>query len=85
MNVHLHIEHLVLDGLPVEPDGGDLVRAAVEAELTRLLAEGTLGPGLRTGGAHFAVPADDVAFSHSDSANTLGGKIGQAIYGGISR
>ena len=85
MNVHLHIEHLVLDGLPVEPDGGDLVRAAVEAELTRLLASGGPGPGLRTGGARFDVPADDVAFSHGDSAISLGGKIGQAIYGGISR
>ena len=51
MNIHVHIERLVLDGLPVAPGRGDLVREAVEAELTRLLAEGGLVPGLTSGGA----------------------------------
>lgn len=40
MNVHLHIERLVLDGLSVRQDQGAHVRRAVEQELTRLLGAG---------------------------------------------
>ncbi len=38
-SIQLHIERLVLDGLPVNHAKGAIIGAAVEAELTRLLAE----------------------------------------------
>ena len=41
-NIHLHIERLVLDGLPIDRGQGPHVQAAVEAELTRLLTENGL-------------------------------------------
>ena len=37
MNIRLHIERLILDGLPVNSVQSPQVKAAVEAELTRLL------------------------------------------------
>ena len=41
-NIHLHIERLILDGLPIERAQGPHVQAAVEAELSRLLTENGL-------------------------------------------
>ena len=41
-NIHLHIERLILDGLPIERAQGPHVQAAVEAELARLLTENGL-------------------------------------------
>ena len=40
MNVRLHIERLVLDGLALERGQEHTLRAALEAELTRLIADG---------------------------------------------
>ncbi len=40
MNVNLHIERLVLDGLELERGHEPALRAALEAELTRLIADG---------------------------------------------
>jgi hypothetical protein len=39
MNINLHIERLILDGLPVNGSDSSIVQAAVEGELMRLLAE----------------------------------------------
>jgi hypothetical protein len=38
MNISLHIERVVIDGLAVAPAGEPVLRAAIEAELTRLLS-----------------------------------------------
>ena len=38
-DIRLHIERLVLDGLPVKASDGSIVHAAIEGELARLLAE----------------------------------------------
>jgi hypothetical protein len=39
MKINLHIERLVLDGLPIERRDGPTVQAAIEQELGRLLAD----------------------------------------------
>jgi hypothetical protein len=51
MKIELHIEQLILDGLPLEKRHGPLVRAAVEKGLTRLIAAHGLGHEWRSGGA----------------------------------
>jgi hypothetical protein len=38
-SIQLHVERLVLDGLPVSSAQGHVLVAAMEAELTRLVAE----------------------------------------------
>jgi hypothetical protein len=39
MPIHLYIDRLILEGLPVEPGDGPAVREAVAAEATRLLMD----------------------------------------------
>lgn len=85
MNIHVHIDSLVLDGLPVDAGDGGLVQAALEAELTRLLAAGALAPGLRAGGARPSVPSEEIDLTGDATPATLGQRIGEAVYGGISR
>ena len=60
MTIHVHIERLVLDGLPVALAEGHLVREAVEAELTRLLAEGVWSPGLTSGGTWSSISGGSI-------------------------
>jgi hypothetical protein len=78
MNIHVSIEHLVLDGLPVNGTQGALVRAAVRSELTRLLGERGLSevsPG--------AVPhlsANSIQITRDSKPAPLGHQIAQAVY-----
>lgn len=82
MNVKLHIERLVLDG--VDGNGQpQLLQAAIEAELARLLAEGGLAAALGAGGAmpRIALPAIELA--QSEPAGAVGARIAGAVYAGI--
>jgi hypothetical protein len=82
MNIHVHIERLILEGLPVTSSQGVLVQAAVERELTRLLTAGMLTV---TGGALPSVQGGDVRLSPQASPRQLGQQIGRAIHDGINR
>jgi hypothetical protein len=85
MNINLHIDRLVLDGLPIEHQDGPLVKAAVEAELSRLLTANGLANSLMAGGAMPSTPAPGLQMSSDSSPARLGQKIGRAIYGGIGK
>jgi hypothetical protein len=84
MNIKLHIERLVLDGLPVTRSQGPQVQVAMEAELARLMAEGGLAQELTTGGTVPAVRADTISSSGSSPAQ-IGRQIAKAVYGGIGK
>lgn len=83
MNVSLHIERLILDGV----EGGTLdergLQAAVTAELTRLLTEGGLHPDLTGGGARASVRGGAFQTPAGGGADPLGQHIARAVYGGI--
>jgi hypothetical protein len=83
MNVNLHIERLVLDGLPVTSQQSHSVQAAVETELTRLLAKGGLSDALHSGGALNKVKADGIQLANDAGPTRLGEQIAGAVYGGI--
>ena len=86
MNINVHIERLILDGLPVARHEGPLVQAAVEAELARLLVADGLAPTLKSvGGATPSVNAPGIQFTSNSSPAELGQKIARAVYGGIGR
>lgn len=82
--IKVHIEHLVLEGFPVERRHGPQVQAAVEAELSRLMSEGGLGPELASGGAVPSVRADAIN-SVGKSPAQIGRQIARSVYGGINR
>jgi len=83
MNIELHIERLILDGLPVERSQRPHLQAAVEAELTRLLAENGLAAELQTGGAVPSVRADAMQFKSGNTPMQWGQQIARSVYSGI--
>jgi hypothetical protein len=82
MKIALHIERLVLDGLPLGAAQGARLRRAVERELARLVASGGL-PGVSQGGAVARADAGAIRMRPRDDADALGRKIAQATYRGI--
>ena len=85
MNVNIHIERLILDGVDVPYAQRPALQAAVEAELARLIAEGGLSPHLASGGAYSHGPGTSIEMNDSDSPAALGQQIAQAVYGGIGQ
>jgi hypothetical protein len=84
MTIKLHIERLVLEGLPIMRSQGPLVQAAVQAELSRLLAQGGLGPELASGGAVPSVPVESIRLNAGSPAQ-IGKQIARSVYGGMGR
>jgi hypothetical protein len=85
MNINLHIERLVLDGISLAPGGRPLLQAAVEAELIRLLASSGLSDALRSGGALYNVRTAGIQLASDGSPAQLGEQIAGAVYGGIGK
>jgi hypothetical protein len=84
MNINVHIERLILDGLPVARHEGPLVQAAVEAELARLLAVDGLANSLMSGGATSAVSGPEITLRGNHNPARLGQQIARAVYHGLN-
>jgi hypothetical protein len=82
MNINVHIERLILDGLPVTRDQRDSVHAAVETELARLLAD--KGFDCSSGYAVPHLTASLIRLSQINKPSLVGHQIAQAIYGGLT-
>jgi len=85
MNIDLHIERLVLDGIDVPHHERPALQAAMSAELTRLLTEGGLQSGLTAGGAMAFARGDDMQMSTSGDTKQLGQQIARSVHGGLGR
>lgn len=85
MNINMKIERLVLDGISVPHGQRPLLRAAVEEELTRLLAADGLAPGLLAGNTVPYVPAGGIQLAGESDITDLGRQVGRAVYGGLNR
>ncbi len=85
MNIKLHIERLVLDGISLAPDALPLLQTAVETELTRLLTVGGLSEALQAGGPLYNVRTPGIQLATGGSPDHLGGQIAGAVYGGIGK
>lgn len=81
-SIELHIEELVLHGLPLTRGQGSEVQAAVESELARLLTE--QGPGRSVAGATPQFSANPIQLTRNNQPAYLGHQIAQAIYGGLT-
>jgi len=82
MNVNLHIERLVLDGLNLEHGHEPLLRAALEAELTRLIADGDAATRLMPAGSmpRVSAPGIEMAGDGGGDAAQLGRRIARSVY-----
>ena len=83
MTIHVSIERLILDGIPLAPHARPALVAALEAELGLLLAEGGLAPEMHTGSALPRVTAPPIALEPSTPAAELGRQVARAVYAGI--
>jgi hypothetical protein len=83
MNINIHIERLILDGLAISQRQRPLVQAAVEAELSRLLAADGLAAHLQSGGALPQLKGDNIQLTHQSDPDTLGRQIARSVYSGI--
>lgn len=80
MTVRIHIERLVLDGLPLTSAQGPAVQAAMEAELGRLIQ--SRGIGEQSGGAVPRVTAPAVRLGRETPTRT-GERIAASVYRGL--
>jgi hypothetical protein len=84
MSIRIHIERLVLEGLPVTAAQGPLVREALQRELGSVMASGGLSRELRGGGA-FPVVRAAASKLHQENPSQLGTQIARSIHGAIGR
>jgi hypothetical protein len=85
MNVSLHIERLILDGVNIAPGQRHLLHASVQTELARLLNEGGLAAQLTHGGALPQVASPAIQLNSGHGPAELGRQIAGAVYGGIGK
>lgn len=83
MRIALHIERLVLDGLPATGADGASLRAAVEAELARLLATDGMRRDLAAGGAVARLPAPQISIGPGDRPDAVGRAVARSVHAGI--
>ncbi|HEY1630533.1 MAG TPA: hypothetical protein VGF56_04420 [Rhizomicrobium sp.] len=82
MKIELHIDRLVLEGLPISTAKRAALGAAIERELTRLIAAGGLN-ARRSHDARIAAPA--FRFRAGAKPDAMGRQIAKSIYGGIAK
>jgi hypothetical protein len=83
MNVRLHIDRLVLDGVPLPAAGRPQLQAAIESELTRLIGSGGISAELASGIAVPSVRAPEIHIARDAKPAQMGSAIARAIYGGV--
>ena len=83
MNISLHIDRLILDGISLSHAQRPVLQAAVEAELGRLLTEGGVGAEWQQGGAVPSVSAPAIQLSPEGNPTQWGHQIAQSVYRGI--
>lgn len=82
MKITLHIERLVLDGLPVSRLQGPMVQSAIQSELAELLTKSGLSPELHSGGSIPAMRSRNIRMEKKNTQpQTLGRQIAGALHG----
>jgi hypothetical protein len=79
MNITIHIERLVLEGVPMDNGQRGALQAAIEDELVKQLATAEFAPGLLAGGALAYVRGGDMPLARDMQPPQLGQHIAQAI------
>lgn len=85
MNVNLHIERLILEGIPLATRERGVLETAVTTELTRLISESGLPAGLPASGIVPSIPAGAIQLGSEHNPARLGQQIARAVYGGNGR
>ena len=84
MNINLHIEELVLDGIDITPEQRSQLAIALRSELARLIATEGVTPSLQMGGWCDQLSAGNLHYSLSQSPKVMGQRIAQSVYRGLT-
>jgi hypothetical protein len=82
MTINLHIERLVLDGMPAMADTR-AVRSALRSELVRLLQIGGLSDEIRIGGALPHLRSDPIYVQPAAPPQRFAEQVAGAVHGAI--
>jgi hypothetical protein len=82
MSIRIHIDRMVLDGLPLSQGDGPALQMALESELARLMGDG-LSAELAKGAAVPRLKAQGIDVAPSDGPGAIGRKIAGSVYGGL--
>ncbi|TYO63529.1 hypothetical protein FXV83_26860 [Bradyrhizobium hipponense] len=85
MNIRLHIERLVLDGLRVNASDGALLKASLEAELGRLLSESGINSEIAAGGALPRLEAAPMQVRRGATPAQIGSGIAHSVFSGVGK
>lgn len=83
MNIQLHIERLVLDGIALSPGQQRQFQAELEAELGRMLADGAMIPEFHSGRSLARLRAPDITLTPRADPGALGTQVAQSVVGGL--
>lgn len=85
MNITVHIERLILDGIAVPHRHRPLIQAAMEEELARLLVRDGLSIDFQQSHMQQHVQAGVLEIKDTDEPAILGMNIARAVYKGIGQ
>jgi hypothetical protein len=85
MNINLHIERLILDGLPLEARDGAILRAIIEVEIARLLSQNADISNWQTSRTPSSVRANAIQLTDESSTAQIGRQIAGSIYESIGK
>jgi hypothetical protein len=80
MKINLHIERMVLDGLPVSQRDGVAMEHALRQELVQVLGTASFSQGQTMA----TLRGIDMTVAKSD-AKTIGAQIARSIHGGLTK
>ena len=83
-DVRLHIDRLVLEGVPLSRSESAVLGQAVGAELTRLVSEGGLQPRNLPSPSARPLSASQLSFDSAAGPEAWGVQIAQSVYGTLS-
>lgn len=85
MNINLHIERLVLDGISVEPHQRAELKATVEATLSQQLVSQGISSAIQSNNNFQSVKGDSISIENIHRPTSLGQQIGDAVYRGLEK
>ncbi len=85
MNIRLHIERVVVEGMGLTSVEAASVLTAMEAELSALLAAGGVNPSFQSDTALASISVGAIGVEAGSGADALGRRVAGALYGGIAR
>ena len=85
MNINLHIDRVILDGLRLDDGQQKVLQATIEYELLSLIRDQGFAGELRDGGARPLLAADGIQLERGYSSMQLGRQIARSVYGGLTK